>query len=168
MRLNGGKRIMPCGRFLPGKFTDRPKIASLRLETSPLRPEISPHLVVISLHWTEFSLVCWNQTSETWSNLFRPPHLFPGRMETHPCVLQDIGPLRPLPCSHLTSSPKYSKQGNGYRWPCAILGWLVTFSAFLSFLSIPLPPRSPSDLPQHCSCPPAHDWGSRVSGLVIS
>ena len=23
-----------------------------------------------------------------------------GRMEIHPCVLQDIGPLGPLPCSH--------------------------------------------------------------------
>ena len=93
----------------------RPEIASLRLEISPLRPEISPHLLVISLHWAEFSLIGWNQTSETWSNLFRPPHLFPGCMETHPCVLQDIGPLRSLPCSHLTSSPKHSKQGNGYR-----------------------------------------------------
>ena len=27
-----------------------------------------------------------------------------GRMEIHPCVLQDIGPLGPLPCSHSTSS----------------------------------------------------------------
>ena len=48
-----------------------------------------------------------------------------GRMEIHPCVLQDIGPLGPLPCSHSTSSANHSKQGIGYRWPCAILGWLV-------------------------------------------
>ena len=27
-----------------------------------------------------------------------------GYMEIHPCVLQDIGPLGPLPCSHSTSS----------------------------------------------------------------
>ena len=40
-------------------------------------------------------------------------------------VLQDIGPLGPLPCSHSTSLADYSKQGIGYRWPCAILGWLV-------------------------------------------
>ena len=46
-------------------------------------------------------------------------------MEIHPCVLQDIGPLGPLPCSHSTSSANHSKQGIGYRWPCAILGWLV-------------------------------------------
>ena len=38
-----------------------------------------------------------------------------GRMEIHPCVLQDIGPLGPLPCSHSTSSAKHSKQGIGYR-----------------------------------------------------
>ena len=46
-------------------------------------------------------------------------------MEIHPCVLQDIGPLgfaallSPYFFSYL------SKQGIGYRWPCAILGWLV-------------------------------------------
>ena len=93
----------------------RPEIASLRLEINPLGPEISPHLVIISLHWAEFSLVGRNQTSGIWSNLFRAPHLFPGLMEIHPCVLQDIGPLGPLPCFHLDSSPKHSKQGNGYR-----------------------------------------------------
>ena len=48
-----------------------------------------------------------------------------GHMEIHPCVLQDIGPLEPLPCSHSTTSIDHGKQGNGYRWPCAILGWLV-------------------------------------------
>ena len=37
-----------------------------------------------------------------------------GRKEIHPCVLQDIGPLGPLPCSHSTSA-NHSKQGIGYR-----------------------------------------------------
>ena len=50
------------------------------------------------------------------------------------------------------------------------VGWLVsplfTFLAFLSFLSIRLLPRCPSDLLQDCSYPPAHDQGSRVSGLA--
>ena len=48
-----------------------------------------------------------------------------GRLEIHPCVLQDIGPLRPLPCSHSTASLDHFQQGIRYRWPCAILGWLV-------------------------------------------
>ena len=39
--------------------------------------------------------------------------------ENHPFVLQDIGPLGPLPSSHSTSSAN--------RWPCAILGWLVIY-----------------------------------------
>ena len=56
-----------------------------------------------------------------------PKYALSGRMEIHPCVLQDIGPLGPLPCSHSTSSVNHSKQGIGYRWPCAILGWLVRF-----------------------------------------
>ena len=38
-----------------------------------------------------------------------------GRMEIHPCVLQDIGPLGPLPCPHITSLHHHPKQGNGYR-----------------------------------------------------
>ena len=37
-----------------------------------------------------------------------------GRLEIHPCVLQDIGPLGPLPCS-LSTSLDHSKQGIGYR-----------------------------------------------------
>ena len=38
------------------------------------------------------------------------------------------------------------------------IGWSpFTFSAFLSFLSIQLLPGCPSDLLQHCSCPPARD-----------
>ena len=45
------------------------------------------------------------------------------------------------------------------------VGPLFTLSAFLSFLSIRLLPRCPSDL-QHWFCPPAWNQGSRVSGLV--
>ena len=64
------------------------------------------------------------------------PKLAPqdGRTSRNPpCVLQDIGPLGPLPCSHSTSLLDHSQQGIGYRWPCAILGWLVLFF-FFSFL----------------------------------
>ena len=49
------------------------------------------------------------------------------------------------------------------RWS---VGTLYTILAFLSFLSIQLLPRCPSDLPQHCSCPPARALGSHVPGLV--
>ena len=42
-------------------------------------------------------------------------YAFPGREEIHPCVLLDIGPLGPLPCSQSTSSADHSKQGIGYR-----------------------------------------------------
>ena len=38
-----------------------------------------------------------------------------GRLEITPCVLQDIGPLGPLPCSKSTTSLDHSKQGIGYR-----------------------------------------------------
>ena len=35
---------------------------------------------------------------------------FSGRLEIHPCVLQDIGPLGPLPCSHSTSASALSSR----------------------------------------------------------
>ena len=47
------------------------------------------------------------------------------------------------------------------------VGPLLTFSAFLSFSSIPLLPKCSGDLLKHCSFTPARDWGSRVSGLVL-
>ena len=48
------------------------------------------------------------------------------------------------------------------------VGWSsFYFLAFLSFLSLLLLPKCSSDLLLHCSCPPAHDLGSRVYGLVF-
>ena len=38
---------------------------------------------------------------------------FPGRLEIHPCVLQDIGPLGPLPCSHSSSSAITPSRASG-------------------------------------------------------
>ena len=40
-------------------------------------------------------------------------------------------PLGPLPCSHSTSSLDHSQQDIGYRWPCAILGWLVLHVCYI-------------------------------------
>ena len=34
-------------------------------------------------------------------------------MEIHPCVLQDIGPLGPLPCFHPISAVNLAEQGKG-------------------------------------------------------
>ena len=34
-------------------------------------------------------------------------------MEIHPCVLQDIGPLGPLPCSQPTITANHTEQGKG-------------------------------------------------------
>merc|ERR1712074_290452 len=41
-----------------------------------------------------------------------------------------------------------------------------TFSAFMGFLAIPLLPKCSTDL-KYGPCPPARDWGSHVSGLVL-
>ena len=43
------------------------------------------------------------------------PKAFSGHLEIYTSVLQDIGPLGPLPCSHSTSPANHSKQGIGYR-----------------------------------------------------
>ena len=42
-----------------------------------------------------------------------PLHLFSGHMEIHPCVLQDIGPLGPLPCSHSTILKQQQSRASG-------------------------------------------------------
>ena len=42
-----------------------------------------------------------------------------------------------------------------------------TFSASMGFLAIPLLPKCSTDL-KYGPCPPARDWGSRVSGLVTA
>ena len=39
---------------------------------------------------------------------------------------QDVRKFTPASCSHSNSSANHSKQGIGYSWPCAILGWLVS------------------------------------------
>ena len=53
-----------------------------------------------------------------------------------PCVLQDIGSLGQLPCSHSSFWANHSKQGIRHCWPCAILGWLVTFIMKLQWSTI--------------------------------
>ena len=63
------------------------------------------------------------------------------------------------------ATPRYVGQSVGQSVDRSVCP-LFTISAFLSFLRLLLLPRCPSDLLQHCSCPPACDWGSRVSGLV--
>ena len=42
-----------------------------------------------------------------------------------------------------------------------------TFSAFMGILAIPLLPKCATDL-KYGPCPPARDWGSCVSGLIIA
>ena len=72
-----------------------------------------------------------------------------GRLEIPPCVLQDMGPLGLLPCSHSTTTVNHSKQGIGYHWMSAILRWLV----IISFKSVPnwwlTNPNHPTHLKYH-------------------
>ena len=98
----------------------RSKISLLRPKINPLQPKISPLIPIINPFrplWLLWPL---------WSpNPLRPetcpmrPQTYPfqpnGRNEIHPCVLQNISPLRLLPYSYYTSSANYSKQGIGYH-----------------------------------------------------
>ena len=83
-------------------------------------------------------------------------------------------PYRILPCSvihtltlcklwiHDTLHPALSI--------CLVIDQLVPlllFSLFLSFSSSLLLPKWPGDLVHHCPCPPAGDWGTRISSLVL-
>ena len=66
-------------------------------------------------------------------------------------------------CPALTPLLQLSLQA-GHRVPLTMCNPWMTCSALLSLLLLL---KYPSDLVQHCSCPPARDWGSRVSGLVF-
>ena len=105
----------------------------------------------------------WNSHWITWQidktlKKCKTPIEYHGKLLQKPqiCPLRTYGnsPLcptghRPFGAAALLSLhffSYHSKQGIGYRWPCAILGWLV----------------------YHCPCPPAHDFGSRESGLVMN
>ena len=80
---------------------------------------------------------------------------FPSNnIETCPCVLQDIGPLGPLPCSHSNFTQSLPA---GYRVPLTMCDpWMTSFS--LSLFSFCLPHYQPSivkaNIPGHF--PPVH------------
>ena len=79
----------------------KPYYRPQRLEIRPLVPEIRPS---------------------------RTPYLLSGCMEIHSCVLQDIGPLGPLPCSHSTSSVDILQAG--HRVPLTMCNpWITSFWA---------------------------------------
>ena len=119
----------------------RSKIGSLRSKTSlltlkinPLYPKISPLRTYVSPPRPVFSPL-WPKVCP-----MRPqicplkPKIWPLRMDGHEKyhsrVLQDIGSLRPLPCSWSTSSGDHSEQGIRLRWPC---DGLLLFRRFWEF-----------------------------------
>ena len=58
-------------------------------------------------------------------------YAFSGRKEIHPCVLQDIDPLGPLPCSHSTPSADHS----GHRVPLTMCDpWMTCHSYSLTLI----------------------------------
>ena len=72
------------------------------------------------------SLLCFNRSNQP----FNVPSQHIWKFTR---VLQHIGSLGPLPCSHSTSWLDHSQQGIRYRWPCEIHGWLVLICLQLSF-----------------------------------
>merc|ERR1712074_458036 len=82
-------------------------ISALQASNQLFRPQICP-----------LGLKPAPQTSNLlfWTKFFHPNFKSAsGRLKIHPCVLQDIGSLGPLPCSHSSTSLDHSKQGIGYR-----------------------------------------------------
>ena len=78
--------------------------------------------VKIGYSWPKLGLQGQNLASEA---KIRPPRpksargdgwkdgWMDGRMEIHPCVLRDIGPLGLLPCFSFTFTANHDKQGKG-------------------------------------------------------
>ena len=143
--------VVPLFRpsFHPPPWPSEPQVCSLRPDFGPLSPQISPF-------WPQFSP--WHLKSALQSSNLPSTS---GCLEIHPCVLQDISPFGPLPCSYSTILLDHSKQGIGYRWQCAILGWLVTSNDIttlhpLSIFLLPL--LSPFLLSLYLHFCPSHAW----------
>ena len=99
---------------------------NLTLESSnqPSRPQISPSGLKSTLQASKLVPQTSNLPSkaESCHPKFKSAS---GRLEIHPCVLQEIRPMGVLPCSHSTTLLDHSKLGIGYRWPCVIIRQLV-------------------------------------------
>ena len=97
-------QICPPDLQLGLQASNQPSVAQICPPNlkSTLKASILPSSLQICLLWPESVIYCQKYASS-------------GRMEIPPCVLQDIGPLGPLPCSHSTSSLDHSQQGIGYR-----------------------------------------------------
>ena len=97
-------QICPPDLQLGLQASNQPSVAQICPPNlkSTLKASILPSSLQICLLWPESVIYCQKCASS-------------GRMEIPPCVLQDIGPLGPLPCSHSTSSLDHSQQGIGYR-----------------------------------------------------
>ena len=86
---------------------------------------------------------------------------------THGSVGWSVGHVLLFSCVLRDSTPRYVGLlvGRLVSWS---VSWCVgSLFYFLAFLSIRLLPRCPIDILQHCSCPPARDWASRVSGPAL-
>ena len=98
----------------------KPQISSLGLK-SPLQTSSLPQIPQICFSGLKSTFQTSNLpliTSVFLGLIYSPS----GCLEIHPCVLQDIGPLGPLPCSHSITSLDHSKQCIWYRRLCAVLG----------------------------------------------
>ena len=90
-------QICPPDLQLGLQASNQPSVAQICPPNlkSTLKASILPSSLQICLLWPESVIYCQKCASS-------------GRMEIPPCVLQDIGPLGPLPCSHSTSSLDHS------------------------------------------------------------
>ena len=80
-------------------------------------------------------------------------------MEIHPCVLQDIGPLGPLPCSHTTSSAITLSRASGTADHVQSLDDLFTYWAFMDGFCINAPTQMQMSFYQ-CTFPLAQNLGT--------
>ena len=87
-------------------------------------------------------------------------------MEIHPCVPRDIGPLGPLPCSHLTSSAITSSRASGTADHVRSLDdlFLIFYSLFPPSLCQVLPTNSFTF--QEAALPASSKYEGLVVGII--
>ena len=83
------------------------------------------------------------------------------------CKISDLAPKNPLFSRVLRdSTPRFVSPSVGSSVRRSVGPSHFTFSALMGVLALLLLPKCSIDL-NYGPCPPARDWGSRVSGLVL-
>ena len=94
-----------------------------------------------------------------------PKYAISGRMELHPCVLQDIGLLGPLPCFYLVTYTILQNRATGIAYHI-LLGCFTLQKLLISFHPLYLMWSGQFQNPYHFSFPQNHSSSVHLASFL--